>query len=223
MAGAAVVLLTPDDLVRLRSDLLHEDDDNSERELQGQARPNVYYEAGFADALGRERTVIVEMGRVKSFTDSAGRHVVRYDGSPARRHVLAERLRLAGLQVDTSAQDWLTAGDVDAVLGAMREAAEVEADQVSAQQLINKEDAKRRIEEVLGFYASVRARSEFDDLYDQNEDALQFVFRGHALLEQIGLANAYAAEASRVANQPVTTRVPVVLAALRALHHDMLE
>jgi hypothetical protein len=34
-------------------------------------------------------------------SDAAGRHVVRYDGTPGKRHAFAERLRLAGLIVDT--------------------------------------------------------------------------------------------------------------------------
>lgn len=110
MADAAVVIMTPDDMVRLRDDLLGEDDGASEEEIQGQARPNVYYEAGIADALGRERTIIVEVGRVKSFSDVAGRHVVRYDGSAAKRNAFAERLRTAGLEPNTGGSAWLSAG-----------------------------------------------------------------------------------------------------------------
>ena len=71
MADAVIVLLTPDDVVRLRTDLLRDDDGPDERDPQGQARPNVYYEAGFADAIGRDRTVIVEVGRVKPFSDAS--------------------------------------------------------------------------------------------------------------------------------------------------------
>lgn len=112
MAGAAVVLLTPDDLVQLRPDLTNADDPVLERETCGQARPNVFYEAGIADALARERTVIVEIGNVKPFSDVSGRHVVRYDGSAPKRNALAERLRVAGLTVNTSGTDWLGEGDV---------------------------------------------------------------------------------------------------------------
>lgn len=116
MANAGVVLITPDDLVRLRDDLLRDDDPATERELVGQARPNVFYEAGFADAIGRERTVIVEVGQVKGFSDAVGRHVVRYDGTAGKRNSLAERLRVAGLVVDTSGEDWLEVGDIGAEL-----------------------------------------------------------------------------------------------------------
>jgi hypothetical protein len=112
MADATLVLLTPDDMVQLRGDLVRDDDDQDERACLGQARPNVFYEAGIADALGRERTIIVEVGRVKSFSDVAGRHVLRLDGSSSRRNALAERLKIAGLDPDTSGADWLSAGDI---------------------------------------------------------------------------------------------------------------
>jgi predicted nucleotide-binding protein len=116
MADAAVIIITPDDVVRLRHDLVREDDSSTERSWAGQARPNVFYEAGFADALGRDRTVILEVGNVKNFSDITGRHVVRYDGSAGKRNALAERLRLAGLAADTSGQDWLHVGDVEAAV-----------------------------------------------------------------------------------------------------------
>ncbi|WP_166659065.1 TIR domain-containing protein [Labedaea rhizosphaerae] len=117
MADAAVILFTPDDQVRLRADLLGSDDNESERQLYGQARPNVYYEAGIADAIDISRTVLVEVGRVKPFSDAAGRHVVRFDGSPAKRSALAQRLQTAGLAADLSGQDWLTAGAFSAPEG----------------------------------------------------------------------------------------------------------
>jgi predicted nucleotide-binding protein len=122
MADAVVVLFSPDDVVELRADLVRDDDEPHESQRSGQARPNVYYEAGIADALGRHRTVLVEIGRVKSFSDAAGRHVVRYDGSPAKRNALAERLRVAGVMADTSGSEWLTVGDVAPAIEAANDA-----------------------------------------------------------------------------------------------------
>lgn len=121
MASAALVLLTPDDLVELRQDLLRDDDGPYEHALYGQGRPNVYYEAGFADAIGRERTVIVELGEVKPFSDVSGRNAVRYDGSAAKRNALAERLEAAGLAPDKHGSDWLTVGDVTQQMQQARE------------------------------------------------------------------------------------------------------
>ncbi len=112
MADAALIVLTPDDLVRLRPDLLHTDDGETEQNLHGQARPNVFYEAGIADAYSRKRTVIVEIGPAKSFSDISGRLVLRYDGSASSRNALVARLSLAGLEPNTSGADWLTDGDV---------------------------------------------------------------------------------------------------------------
>lgn len=124
MADAAVVIMTPDDLVRLRPDLLEDRDREDERRIQGQARPNVIYEAGFADAIGRERSVLVEIGDVKSFSDATGRHVVRYDGSAAKRNSLADRLALAGLEVDKTGEEWLTVGELAEAVADARDAVE---------------------------------------------------------------------------------------------------
>jgi predicted nucleotide-binding protein len=111
MADAVVVLLTPDDLVRLRSDLLDEEDPAYEKQVLGQARPNVLYEAGIADALDRTRTVLVEVGRVKSLSDLGGRNVIRFDGQAGSRHKLVNRLSKAGLQLNMTGEDWLETGD----------------------------------------------------------------------------------------------------------------
>ncbi|MFG3684378.1 TIR domain-containing protein [Micromonospora chalcea] len=122
LARAVLVLMTPDDVVCLREDLAHDDDEGQEREVQGQARPNVFYEAGIADALGRERTILVEVGPSKSFSDISGRHVLRYDGSSAKRNTLAERLRLAGVEPDTSGSHWLSEGKIEDSIAVARSA-----------------------------------------------------------------------------------------------------
>jgi predicted nucleotide-binding protein len=113
VADAVIVLMTPDDLVCLRPDLLSSDDSANERELRGQARANVIYEAGIADALDRSRTVLVELGGVKSLSDLSGRNVVRFDGSAMSRHKLVSRLEGAGLKPDTRGDDWLEVGNFD--------------------------------------------------------------------------------------------------------------
>jgi predicted nucleotide-binding protein len=124
LADAAVVLFTPDDIVRLRSDLIRDEDGPGEQLPRGQARPNVYYEAGIADQIGRNRTVIIEVGPVKPFSDASGRLVIRYDGSPAMRNSIAERLKVAGVTVNTSGSDWLTAGDIGDAIAIAGEAVE---------------------------------------------------------------------------------------------------
>jgi hypothetical protein len=64
-------------------------------------------------AFGRnpDRTLLVEAGRMKAFSDVAGRHVVRLVNSPESRQDVAERLRTAGCAVSTSGRDWLQQGN----------------------------------------------------------------------------------------------------------------
>jgi hypothetical protein len=65
-------------------------------------------------AFGRfpDRTVIVEIGNLRPFSDVAGRHVVRLDDSTQRRQELALRLRACGCDVEIESRtDWHTAGD----------------------------------------------------------------------------------------------------------------
>ena len=110
-ARAIVVLMTPDDLAQLRSDLLLPSDKPYERILTGQARPNVLFEAGMAFATHPDRTVMVQLGNVREFSDVAGRHIVHMSNEYARRQELATKLKNAGCDVDTTGSDWVEAGD----------------------------------------------------------------------------------------------------------------
>jgi len=108
---AVVVLLTGDDEARLRPHL------DPEREaFQPQARPNVLFEAGMAFATHPDRTILVQLGEIRPFSDIAGRHVIRFDGSAEHRQALAARLDTVGCAVDLGGTDWLTAGDFGSVL-----------------------------------------------------------------------------------------------------------
>jgi predicted nucleotide-binding protein len=109
-AQAVVVLLTPDDEVRLLPELCGTNESSEEREYRAQARPNVLFEAGMAFGRDSERTILVEVGVVKGFSDIAGRHVIRLTDDYDRRLELAERLRTAGCSVSTGGKDWLTTG-----------------------------------------------------------------------------------------------------------------
>jgi predicted nucleotide-binding protein len=109
-AEAVVVLMTPDDVVYLRDDLRKKSEKESQSRPVGQARPNVLFEAGLAFASHPDKTVLVQMGDMREFSDIAGRHVQRMSGSPEDRTALATRLRNAGCRVNTDGQDWLSAG-----------------------------------------------------------------------------------------------------------------
>lgn len=116
-ARAVVVLLTPDDLVQLRPDLVSSSDKPYESTPTGQARPNVVFEAGMAFATHPDRTLLVQVGNVKEFSDVAGRHVVHMNDSFEKRQEFATKLKNAGCDVDTSGSDWMRAGDFSDPMG----------------------------------------------------------------------------------------------------------
>jgi hypothetical protein len=110
LAQAVVVLSTPDDVAHLRGEYAERDGDAAIVPAD-QARPNVLFEAGMAMGWNDARTVLVELGRVRGLSDLAGRHVLQMTETSEKRHELVERLRTAGLDVDTSGSGWLSAGD----------------------------------------------------------------------------------------------------------------
>ena len=118
-AHAIVVLFTPDDEARLREQFRGVNEPLHETELIGQARPNVLFEAGMAMGWSEDRTVLVELGTLRSFSDVAGRHVIRLDSSTQRRQDLAQRLEAAGCPVNTGGTDWHTTGDFLAAINSM--------------------------------------------------------------------------------------------------------
>ena len=118
-APAVVVLFTPDDEARLREQHRSANDPAYEADLSGQARPNVLFEAGMAMGRDKERTVLVELGKLRPFTDIAGLHVIRLVDSSESRQGLAQRLKLAGCPVNLVGPDWHEAGDFEAALASM--------------------------------------------------------------------------------------------------------
>jgi len=109
-AQAIVVLMTPDEITYLRSEYGGGEHD-SDLQPAAQARPNVLFEAGMALGRNPDRTILVELGRLRPFSDVAGRHVLRLRDDAGSRQELARRLTTAGCAVDTSGTDWLRAGN----------------------------------------------------------------------------------------------------------------
>lgn len=109
-ASAIVVLMTPDEVAYLQPRYGHGDDD-PETHPAPQARPNVLFEAGMALGRDAKRTVLVEVGIVRPFSDVAGRHAIRLTNSVASRQALARRLETAGCEVNVTGTDWHTSGD----------------------------------------------------------------------------------------------------------------
>ena len=126
-AHAVVVLFTPDDETRLRGPFRAENDPLHETQLTGQARPNVLFEAGMAMARDQDRTVLVELGILRPFTDIAGLHVIRLDNSSPRRQELAQRLQSAGCPVKLDGTDWHTAGDFEGAVVVLEGTSELAA------------------------------------------------------------------------------------------------
>jgi len=109
-ASAVVVLMTPDEVAYLQPRYADGDGD-PETFPAAQARPNVLFEAGMALGRDAKRTVLVEVGLVRPFSDVAGRHAVRLTNDITGRQELARRLRTAGCDVNLSGTDWHTTGD----------------------------------------------------------------------------------------------------------------
>jgi predicted nucleotide-binding protein len=110
MAQAVVVLLTGDDLAYLLPQYQKPDDPQHETEPTPQPRPNVLFEAGLSFGRRPKRTILVEMGAIRPFSDIGGRHVLRFRGEAQHRDDLRRRLETAGCDVNMQ-QDWLSAGN----------------------------------------------------------------------------------------------------------------
>jgi predicted nucleotide-binding protein len=96
MSAAQVVLciLTPDDVARLHPSLQGHREPSHEVEATMQSRPNVFIELGIALGIRRERTIIVEFGRLRPIGDLAGLNVIRFDGANARAALIKIQQRL---------------------------------------------------------------------------------------------------------------------------------
>jgi predicted nucleotide-binding protein len=106
-AVAVVVLLTPDDDAVLRKELQRRTDKAFEKKLMGQARPNVLFEAGIAFGRMPDKTILVEVGKLRPlFSDISGRHTIRLTNDVKTKMDLARRLKTAGCAVNLDGDDW---------------------------------------------------------------------------------------------------------------------
>ena len=113
-AAAVVVLLSPDDEAKLKTEFIKSNDAAYEKQLTGQARANVLFEAGMAMGRNPASTVLVQVGQIRPFSDIGGRHVVHLSNSAETRSEFATKLANAGCNVNTSGTDWLSEGDFTA-------------------------------------------------------------------------------------------------------------
>jgi predicted nucleotide-binding protein len=108
---AVVAIFSPDDLAILRPCFVARGEAATEGKLKGQPRTNVIFEAGLALGRHPEKTLLVQVGTVKSFSDIAGKHIVRLSNDASKRTDVANRLKKIGCNVDQTGTDWLNAGD----------------------------------------------------------------------------------------------------------------
>ena len=107
---AVVVMFSPDELAHLKEQFWGADDRRGDGKPAGQARPNVIFEAGLALGAHPEKTVIVQVGRVRPFSDIAGKHLVKLSDAVNTRNDLANRLVKIGCEVNRVGSDWMEAG-----------------------------------------------------------------------------------------------------------------
>lgn len=110
-AKVIVVLLTPDDEAKLKTQFVRGGDPSFERRLTGQPRPNVLFEAGMAFGRQPNTTILVQVGRIRAVSDVAGRHIVHLSDSMASRQQLVAKLKATGLDIDDIGDDWHSEGD----------------------------------------------------------------------------------------------------------------
>lgn len=174
---AVVVLLTGDDLAKLRDELLTNGDREHERILTPQARPNVLFEAGMAFGSHANNTALVELGEVRPFSDVAGRQVVKMNNTIQKRQELAQRLQAAGCPVDTTGTDWHTAGDFDkAILQLDASSIQVQRPpkSVSAKELEILQVAWEKLQIALGLVSAITSPAKsYPDLSRMHDDRLK--------------------------------------------------
>jgi predicted nucleotide-binding protein len=110
-AGAVVILLSPDDEVKLSDRLVSPNERKTEGKLQGQARPNVLFEAGLALGAHPKKTILVQIGQIKPFSDIGGMHTLRMSNSNSARNSFANKLENVLGKVDKTGDTWLSAGN----------------------------------------------------------------------------------------------------------------
>lgn len=116
-AQAVVVLMTPDDIVRLHPDLSKRP---AETLPSMQARPNVLIELGMALMTHPTGTLLLKLGEQRPISDIDGLNYIDLDDNQACRQNIISGLRAAGCPVDTMGTDWLSEGDFAGMVAKMR-------------------------------------------------------------------------------------------------------
>lgn len=95
-AGAVVVIMAPEEKATLLEEFRSDPGDGK---TYRQSRPNVIFEAGLALGLKEEKTLILQFGESRIFTDILGKHILKYVGKNQDikfKNDLLHKLQIAG-------------------------------------------------------------------------------------------------------------------------------
>jgi predicted nucleotide-binding protein len=109
-AQGVLVMFSPDEDAKLKSKFCGpKDRKKGLNKLDGQARPNVLFEAGLALGAHPDKTLLVQVGDTRDISDIAGMHLINLGDDAASRKELAQRLATKlKFKVDTTGTLWLS-------------------------------------------------------------------------------------------------------------------
>lgn len=99
-AGAVVVIMAPEEEAKLDGQFCTEAEDEK---IYKQPRPNVIFEAGLALGMKESKTIILQFGELRIFSDILGKHVTKYRGKKKEQEFkldLLDKLKIAGCQCE---------------------------------------------------------------------------------------------------------------------------
>ncbi len=167
LTKVVIILLTPDDCAKLKEEFWKDKEEPFETKLTGQARPNVLFEAGIAMGIMKKRTIIIEIGDLRPYSDIVGRNVVRLDNKEPSRKRLIERLKTAGLNIKIGKKTkWKSIGNFElkSDLNCYLEE-NVKNDETEKQKDIKDAQNKQNIQEILQKIYDSTSSNKFGDIY----------------------------------------------------------
>lgn len=94
-AQTVIVLLTGDEKVQLCKTFQHDDDEEFEKEFSPQPTQEQLFEAGYAFGKSPKRTILVQDGNVRPFSDILGRYVLNFNDTQKDYEALLAHLERA--------------------------------------------------------------------------------------------------------------------------------
>lgn len=113
LAQAVIVLLTEDEKVQLCKDFQDADDEEFEKIFYAQPTQEQIFEAGYAFGASPKRTILVQIGQVRPFSDIVGRYVLHFTGTEEDYTLLRARLKLAGCFSRTGSETAIVSSNAD--------------------------------------------------------------------------------------------------------------